>query len=374
MGELPIARSLTVDASSLPNGLTIDASSNDPTPGEAKGDGSRIFAIDDGDRNHASDVLLRGLTQTGGDLTGEGGAIRTVERLTAVDGAVVHNSTVGSDIRPAFGGGIWASDILVIDSSRIVDNSAIGSQSGSGGGLFSWSSVTIRSSTIAGNRADFGGGIFLADALGGSSTLKRLVISENRASRSRGGVAALPGVTMADSVISENRAGSEGGGILARDDVALTETVVSANSSQDNGGGIRGYANVVVASSSITDNVSGASGGGIYAARTATLTRSRVLRNTAQVRGRGASTLYLDLAASTIGHTESVARTCLQQGPHKPRLTSNAKRAAPSASRMAEAGPPGAVCAGELRGRRFLPFARAYSTRRVLRNSISLPG
>ena len=49
LGELVVHRSMTIDATALPGGLTIDASGNDPTPEEDNGDGSRIFNIDDGD-------------------------------------------------------------------------------------------------------------------------------------------------------------------------------------------------------------------------------------------------------------------------------------------------------------------------------------
>ncbi len=46
MGELVIETSMTVDAGGLTNGLTIDASGNDLTPGVADGMGSRIFNAD----------------------------------------------------------------------------------------------------------------------------------------------------------------------------------------------------------------------------------------------------------------------------------------------------------------------------------------
>ena len=46
--ELAISRALTIDANDLAAGLTIDASGNDPTPATQRGDGSRIFNIDDG--------------------------------------------------------------------------------------------------------------------------------------------------------------------------------------------------------------------------------------------------------------------------------------------------------------------------------------
>lgn len=48
LGELFIRHSLDVDARSLTNGLTVDASGNDPSPHWDEGDGTRVFTIDDG--------------------------------------------------------------------------------------------------------------------------------------------------------------------------------------------------------------------------------------------------------------------------------------------------------------------------------------
>ena len=92
LGELSITKSMTVDASSLRGGLTLDASANDPTPDKDNGDGSRIFDIDDGDFGTDSEVTLSGLTLTGGDVDGNGGAVRTRETIRVTDSTISGNS------------------------------------------------------------------------------------------------------------------------------------------------------------------------------------------------------------------------------------------------------------------------------------------
>ena len=91
-GELVIFDVLTIDATALMDGLTIDASGNDPTPDEIKWDGSRIFNIDDGDNETDSPVAMRGLTLTGGDSSDVGGAVRTSEELTVTSSTISGNS------------------------------------------------------------------------------------------------------------------------------------------------------------------------------------------------------------------------------------------------------------------------------------------
>jgi len=83
-GMLSITESVTIDAMSLPDGITIDASGNDPTPNSTlddgnmdnDGDGSRVFSINiDNDAGDFDAVTLAGLTITGGDVSGDGGGI-----------------------------------------------------------------------------------------------------------------------------------------------------------------------------------------------------------------------------------------------------------------------------------------------------------
>ena len=169
-GELAITDSLTVDATSLDAGITIDASGNDPTPDDDNGDGSRIFNVNDGDNSRDSDVALSGLTLTGGDTGESGGAVDTRESLTASDSTITGNSA------------------------------------GGGGGGIVGGNVTVTSSTISGNSAGaHGGGIYINDPAGK--------------------------LTVTLSTISGNTAGGDGGGISAKYDTTVTSSTISDNSS-----------------------------------------------------------------------------------------------------------------------------------------------
>jgi hypothetical protein len=86
-GEFKITDSLTIEGPGA-DLLTIDASGNDPTPDEDRGDGSRVFLVDD-NASTIADVSIRGLTLTGGDASSmvgplpraDGGAIFSSENL-----------------------------------------------------------------------------------------------------------------------------------------------------------------------------------------------------------------------------------------------------------------------------------------------------
>jgi hypothetical protein len=92
MGELSITKAMTIDATALLQGLTIDAAGNDPTPEADNGDGSRIFLIDDGEPGTDSPVTISGLTLTGGDAYKDGGAVDSRETLTITSSTISGNS------------------------------------------------------------------------------------------------------------------------------------------------------------------------------------------------------------------------------------------------------------------------------------------
>ena len=72
-GELTIRKSVTIDAEG--QGITVDASGNDPTPMLNNGDGSRVLAINMELNPEPRAVTLAGLTITGGDNSGNGGGL-----------------------------------------------------------------------------------------------------------------------------------------------------------------------------------------------------------------------------------------------------------------------------------------------------------
>ena len=285
LGELSVERSLTIDATSLAHGLTIDASGSDLTPNEDNGDGSRIFNIADGDDlDSLRDVTLRGLTLTGGDRPRNGGAISATENVHLLASTIQGNS----------GGGVHVSypGELVIISSSILDNVGTGIRgskvsindstvSGTIGFGVRARDVTVVSSTISGNA---GSGIYVRDY--GSGTIEGSVISGNASAEHGGGIYVESGdgdtrVTVTSSTISGNTASSRGGGIFGQ--VKLTSSTVADNSAGTDGGGIFGSASVD--NSTISGNIAGRNGGGI--AGSSRLLNSTVSGNSAGRHGGG---------------------------------------------------------------------------------------
>lgn len=290
-GELAITDSLTIDGPGAEL-LTIDASGNDPTPGEVLGDGSRVLNVDDGNSAIAIDVTIRGLTLTGGDAREEGGAIRSRENVSLLSSRVTGNAAVAADVGTLsrggaidhqvgvlavantmitdnsadFGGGIYfGSGVLSVDRSVVADNEA---QSGAGliidsgdaqiansvirdnrapggfslgGGIYTSGNVSITATTISGNSAAYGAGIFSRTAFGSeeSTHIAASTLSGNTASVRGGGVRNALGRTVIEhSTISENVApDGQGGGVATRGyDTAHTvvrSTIIAGNTGSD---------------------------------------------------------------------------------------------------------------------------------------------
>ncbi len=244
LGEIQFNSSLTIDASMLTNGLTIDAGGN----GLAAGYTSRIFNITDLTSGTAPpEVALIGLTLTGGDVASAGGAIRSEGLLTLQDCTVTDNAAAG-------GAGIAATTnyaTLDIQSSHITGNQS----STRGGGIaFYGTTLTLANTEIADNAANGvfsyyytsnGGGGIWANTATGSVELQSCTISGNSAAANGGGIFLL--------------------GLNAELSV-LQNSVVSGNTANA-GGGISAegaYAHLDVQSSRITGNDSLTIGGGIY--------------------------------------------------------------------------------------------------------------
>ncbi len=270
LGELAITDDVVIDAGPLPGGITIDAGNGtDGLP--ATGDGFRIFNIDDFTPAFIA-VDLVGLTLTGGDVMGAGGAISSVEMLTVTGSVVTGNATTGAlafgggiyaggpvttvsgstisgnstSLGPfAFGGGIGATGVLVVEDSTIVGNAATGVGS-VGGGIWADGPLFVTRSTIAGNSAVFdGGGINTGtDAL----TIESSTISGNIAGGGGGGIMTGAGTfTIESSTISGNSAAGDGGGILTSVAAGTTSTIshstltgniADTDGSGESGGGI----------------------------------------------------------------------------------------------------------------------------------------
>ncbi|MEM6472169.1 MAG: choice-of-anchor Q domain-containing protein, partial [Planctomycetota bacterium] len=178
-GQITIGGDLTIDGDLNNDGrpdITIDAGNGSDGLFDTA-DGHRIFEIDDNDSSSILNVEIRGLKLTGGDSASNGGAIRSVENLTVRNAVLTRNasafeggaisaggtlSAIDSTLslnHARSGGGIYAfgDPPATVSSSTIAQNFA----SGRGGGIFVFErSLNVINSTLSGNQANWGGGIW----------------------------------------------------------------------------------------------------------------------------------------------------------------------------------------------------------------------
>jgi CSLREA domain-containing protein len=196
--------------------------------------GSRIFEIYSDPLDPPDPVTISGLTLTGGDLPGNGGAIRSYYAdLT------IRDSTISGGDVDARGGGVFSAfGTTTIDGSTISGNDAA-----FGGGVSSFSTTTtIDRSTISGNDAAFGGGVY---SYQGTTTIESSTIAGNEATADGGGVFTFlsSNPILANTIVAGNAApdgpdlfGAGGGefdaafSLIGSDaDATVNETVAGSN-------------------------------------------------------------------------------------------------------------------------------------------------
>ena len=304
-GELAITDSLTITGPGAEL-LTIDASGNDPTPQVNNGDGSRLlrFMAVSGLATHT----LTGVTLTGGDVLGDGGAVMATNSLSLANVRIVDNSATqphatATDI--ARGGGVYATRVLTLRDSAIVGN-----HGGRGGGVWaSGSSIlglssVVERSLIEGNRAlgtSAAGGIQFASS---SGTVKDSIIRNNHAPLGTGGQV---GGSIIRSLISENT-GRHGG---AEGVSTIDSSSIVGNLATDSGGGvwITFGPGATISNSTISGNRAVSKGGGIYAGGLRTIINSTISGNSANQGGgvfSSSSSADLFILHSTITNNEAV--------------------------------------------------------------------
>jgi predicted outer membrane repeat protein len=299
MGEMAIADRTTIEGFEM-DLLTIDASGNDPTPDEDNGDGSRIFNIDGGE-GQLIDVEISGVTISGGDVIGDGGAILSRGNLRVTASRISGNSTSGGS--SDHGGAIYVRDgILTIHHTTFSDNSA----SGDGGAVRSVGGhVLVTESTFSSNQAGGDGGAVSNSSNGsGSLIIRESTISGNSASRGGGGIWNSSGdLTVTGSTLSGNSAGlfERGGAIFSfLGNVAIADSTIRGNSA-GRGGGIWSLDGIVeVTACSIRDNSAGGGGGGGINASAVVVAESMITANTSTASGGGISGLSITVTNSTI--------------------------------------------------------------------------
>jgi CSLREA domain-containing protein len=183
-------------------------------------------------------VTIAGLTLSGGDPGGAGGAISAGPVDLTIQDAVISGNTADGP-----GGGIFGYYTnLNVSSSTIADNDAV---YGGGIGALLGTTMTVNNSTISGNYAEDAGGGVLA-ALGDSLLITNSTISGNTAYDDDGGglFTAASHTTLSNSTVAGND-GYDGGGVSSESFLGFVptkltarSTTIAGNTAYDDGGGI----------------------------------------------------------------------------------------------------------------------------------------
>ncbi|NET61966.1 MAG: hypothetical protein F6K47_39365, partial [Symploca sp. SIO2E6] len=234
-GGLLITDDLTI------NGLGADFLSVDASGSSL----SRVFNIDDGDDDNFLDVLLDGLTITGGnsEFLGEGGGgIFNAENLTVTNSIISGNSSFYDT------GGISNSGDLTVTNSIISGNSSFYDA----GGINNSGELTVTNSSISDNSSFY-------DTAGisnsGELTVTNSSISGNTGNFGTGGINNSGELTVTNSSISDNNTVSNTGGISNSGELTVNNSTISGNFSR----GIAGIENsgtLTVTNSTISDHES----------------------------------------------------------------------------------------------------------------------
>lgn len=195
-GVVPIAKNVTLSG---PSGGSITISGNNA---------SRIFTVLAG-----VTATISHLTLTQGDAaTGNGGALDTAGALTLDTVTITNSSASGPD---AFGGAVAGDD---------------------------GASLAISNSTITGNRATQGGGIFESARMVGRVTISDSTLSNNMATDTQGyddGGALVANV--ATTLTNDAVSGNTGSAIVANAPLTISGGTYSGNSAAGNGANNGGY-------------------------------------------------------------------------------------------------------------------------------------
>lgn len=163
------------------------------------------------------------------EVESQGGAI-LAQGSEEIRECFFQNNSAGTS-----GGAIHSTTIALVERCTLVGNS-IGNplrwgaygQGGGGGAITSRGTLTLTFSTLRGNRAGNGGGLYVADP--GTARVFNSTISDNTAATAGGGIRVHrgPSLSVLNSTIAFNSA-AQGGGIAASDAVALSSATVFNN-------------------------------------------------------------------------------------------------------------------------------------------------
>lgn len=163
-GELEVSNSVSIDASTLPEGIDVDGNNSSRVFRFLPGKTSEVkhvcimngsFSGDGGGIYNESELFLDGCTVAGNTATSYGGGIANRATLTIDNSTISGNSAGDSAGIDNYNGAATA--LLNVNNSTFANNAA----SGIGGGILNeQATANLENVTISGNSAEEGGGVY----------------------------------------------------------------------------------------------------------------------------------------------------------------------------------------------------------------------
>jgi Concanavalin A-like lectin/glucanases superfamily/Right handed beta helix region len=264
------AGGVTLDASSLPGGLTLNA-------GGATG--FRLFSTARG-----SSLVLRGLRLANSGGESEGGAVRNFGTLSLTQCTLTGNSATGGGGALSNHGGNLTLDGCTLDGNTAIgDGGAIYQNAGQlivtrctftgntadfGGAISGHGSQSITHCTLTGNSAGYGNAVFNT----GTLTLTGCTFAGNHTGF--GGAACNTGVlSLTHCTLAGNSTGGCGGALFNEGNLSLTHCTVSANSAEY-GGALYNNSPLTLTNTILADNAATGNGADLYHTGTGSRTRT----------------------------------------------------------------------------------------------------
>jgi predicted outer membrane repeat protein len=259
-GEVALSQNCTINASALPNGISLNGNQN-----------SSIFEVENG-----ASVMLNFLTLTNG-YANSGGAV-----LVDANGSLSLNNCI------------------------LQDNIAYGGYPGGGGAIYdNGTSLTLTNCTFANNscnnfNSDGGGAI---NSQGGSETLMNCIFSSNNDAYVGGAICNDSGTsTLVNCTFSGNYGTYDGGAIISQSVLNLTNCTFTGNSA-DNGGAISDFGTFLnLASCTFAENSAKRGGGAIFTGAINNLVNCTFSGNSV-ANGNGGALLWDDAVGSLLNCT-----------------------------------------------------------------------
>ena len=187
-----------------------------------------------------------GLLAVDGNATSRVFQTATGETVS-ISGLTIRNGQGGE------GGAILNADTTTL---TIINSTLNGNTAGLGGGVFNSGTLTIINSTFSSNMASEGGGIYNSGS--GVLTISNSTFSGNAASETGGGIFNIGTLQVANSTVSDNSAAFLAGGVLNFNNLEIGNTILNRGAS-----GVSIYSNGDGLVTSLGSNISSDDGSGI---------------------------------------------------------------------------------------------------------------